>query len=112
VSKKTLSPIKDLLDMCIITMLTATWLQAKWLLQQLWWWKNDRGWVVGTDCSLCYNTHAPWGCVILPCETHLYKWPWKLTYTSESIIEMLYIGNRLNDGNLGKLLPIQVRQMY
>jgi hypothetical protein len=29
VNKKTLSPKKDLLDMCIVTMLTATWLQAK-----------------------------------------------------------------------------------
>ena len=25
--------------------LTVTWLDAKWQMQQLWWWKSDRGWV-------------------------------------------------------------------
>jgi hypothetical protein len=29
-----------------------------------------------------YNTHAPLGCIILLCETHMWKQPWRLTYTS------------------------------
>ena len=29
--------------------LTTWWIEAKWLMWQLWWWKSDKGCVMGTD---------------------------------------------------------------
>jgi hypothetical protein len=90
-------------------MLTAVRQVAKWLIQQLWWWKSNRGQEVWADGRTAATQHphatkmhysAAWNsCVEITWEHNLHE--------PMASIQMLYFGNKQN-GNWEKLSKFMI----